>query len=186
MRPRNRRLVAGVLTSCLAYALTALAVLPWKARFLHYNPDAPYWVAAGWAFLATHGADIVVSQPGRIGYLNPVYQDGFQWLLVFPILASFVGGVVAVRMSSLRATVSTAIGSYLAVGYLFATFASFFLFRTTTTTDGATVTVQSDVLGALWVFPAFLIPMVFGSLGAWSGQSPLLDTLFDEEATDAR
>ena len=186
MRPRNRRLLAGVLTFALAYALTALAVLPWKARFLHYAPDAPYWIAAGWAFLATHGADVVVPQPGRIGHLNPVYQDGFQWLLAFPILASFIGGVVAVRTSSLTAPAPTAIGSYLAVGYLSATIASFFLFRTTAVVDGTTVTVQSDVLGVLWVFPSFLIPLVFGSLGVWSGRSPLLDGLFNGESTDAR
>lgn len=185
MRPRNRRSLAGVLTFALAYVLTAVAVLPWKSRFLHFDPDAPYWIAAGWAFLATHGADVVVSQPGRIGRLNPVYEAGFQWLLLIPIFASFIVGLVAVRTSSLTAPVATSIGGYLAVGYLSATVASFFLFRSSTTIDGgATVTVQPDVLSVLWPLSAFLIPLVFGSLGAWSGKSPLLDALFDTETTD--
>lgn len=184
MQPSSRRLFAGVLTFGLAYVLTALVAFPWQSHLLPASPEAPYWIAAGWILLATHGAEMVVFQPGTISHTNPVSDAGFQWLLVVPILVSFIAGVVTVRTSSLSSPVSTAIGGYLTVGYLSATTLSFFVFRVSVTTDtGTTVTGHPDVLSILWLLPAVFVPLVFGSLGAWSGKSPMLDTVFGSDTT---
>jgi hypothetical protein len=185
MRSRTRRLLAGVVAFGLSYLLTAVVAFPWADRLVPASPEAPYWVAVGWILLAAHGAEIVVAQPGAISHTNPVFDAGFQWLLLVPTVASFLVGLVTLRTSHLSAPRPTRTGTYLAVGYLAATVASFAAFRTSVATGaGTTVTAGPDVLSALWVLPAVLVPLVFGFLGAWVAKSPLLASLPWSASTD--
>lgn len=184
MRLTLQRAAAGVAGYLLAYAFTAVLTLSRLPRVLGRHVTRPgwqqyweYYVAAGrptaevvgWLLLSAHRVPMMTVEPGSRGVSVPaVFAAGTPSLYLVAPLACLLAGFTATRLPNESAPVETAVGVFMTVGYVAALVASAFFFRVDTG--------QLEVFPALfnsaslqWVVAAPLVPLVFGTLGAFVG-----------------
>lgn len=188
------RLGAGVATYGLTYLLVGLVTMPLLPRMLQSSRWAageslplwqaytevgrPIWKAVGWVLLGSHRIPLAVKY--RTSELtlgrDVLLVVGYEWLYLVPAVACILGGAATVILSTDSAPIEVAIGSYLAVGYAGAAVLSMILFRVTTNK----AVVKPLLLGRWspeWLLFIVGYPLVFGTLGAFAAQSPLLQRI---------
>lgn len=192
MRTALRRATVGVGTYVAAYLLMGLATVPVRSRILkatfpasgsgesvsalwhvYASAGRPVWKAVGWILLDAHLVVLrVAPEPNSITWKNPLVVAGVDWLYLVPAVACVGGGVAVVRVTSEPAPVALAVGTHLAVGYASAAVASAFAFRLAVGTASVAPALVNPVSLA-WPIAAVGFPLVFGSLGAVVGRTPL-------------
>lgn len=192
MRPALRRAIAGVGTYLGAYLLMAIATVPIRSRVLKATfPGAesvsdlwhvyeaagqPVWKAVGLVLLNAHLVPLrIEAQPNVVTWKNPlVWTAGADWLYLVPAVACFAAGLAVVLLSEKSTPIPWAVGAYLAIGYVATAVASTFLVGITAGAATARPALLSRVSLA-WPLAMVGYPLVFGSLGAFAAQTPLLE-----------
>lgn len=191
MRTALRRATIGVGTYVTAYFLMAIATIPFRSRILkatfpgvesasdlwHVYEAAgqPVWKAVGLVLLNAHLVPLrIAPEPNSITWKNSLAATGAgaDWLFLVPALACFVGGLVVVLSAKSR-PVPWAVGAYLAIGYGVTAVGSAFVVPITV----GTATVRPALINPVslaWPLAVVGYPLVFGAIGAFVGQSPVL------------
>lgn len=195
MRTALHRLAAGALAHVVSYALIGLLTLPRLGRYLTYDPGngvtvfevyrsagSPLWQALGWFTLNANGVPITVTtESGNVISMANFVNEGAAWLGVIqgwfglvPMVACLLVGVAVAVRSRRPSVVPLGVGAYMVPGYLLAVFASVVAFAGPFGPVDASVTLFSTYPADRWLIPVLTTPLVFGSLGALLGQSPVL------------
>lgn len=192
MRTALRRATIGVGAYVTAYLLMAIATIPLRSRILkatfpggestsdlwHVYEAAgqPVWKAVGMVLLNAHLVPLrVAPKPNSITWKNPLVatEVGADWLFLVPALACFVGGLAVVVLSPKSGPVPWAVGAYLAIGYGVTAVGSAFVVPITV----GTATVRPALVNPVslaWPLAVVGFPLVFGAIGAFVAQSPVL------------
>lgn len=192
MRTALHRIVAGALAYIVSYALTGLLTVSRLDRYLvrasddavtvldvYHSAGNPLWQAIGWFTLNAHGVPIDITAVRDTG--NFVADGGMWlgvlpgWLGLVPMVACLLVGV-AVTAVNRSSPVATSVGAHMVPGYLFAMLSSTVVFAGAVgpVNASATVLLPGDYTGGRWWILVVFSPLVFGSLGALLGRSPVL------------
>ncbi|UPV99454.1 hypothetical protein M0R88_13105 [Halorussus gelatinilyticus] len=191
MRTALRRIAAGALAYVVSYVLTGLVTVPRLGRYLvqgsysaaildvYHSAGSPLWQAVGWFTLNAHGISVDVAAVRNTG--NFVYEGALWlgilpgWLGLVPVVACLLVGV-AVTARGRSSPVPVSVGAYMVPGYLFAVLLSSVAFAGALGPVAASASIAPlrQYLGGRWLLLVVLAPLVFGSLGALLGQSPVL------------
>ena len=187
MRTLLHRIVAGAVAYVVSYVLIGLVTVPRVGQLLtqkagnavtvfdvYRSAGSPLWQAVGWFTLNTHGVliDIAAVRGSRnlvstgAAWLGMIHG----WIGLIPMVACLLVGVaVAVRGPS---PVPLSVGAGMAPGYLFVMLLSTVLFTVGPVTSSASLWLT--IRDVEWLLFVVLSPLVFGSLGALLGRSPVL------------
>lgn len=205
MRTALHRVAAGVFAYLVSYVLVGLVTVPRLGQYLTRGPSnavtvldvyhsagSPLWQAIGWFTLNAHGVSISISSKSGhpVGAGNFVHAESLwlgiipRWLGLVPMVACLLVGV-AVAATSRSSPVPTSVGAYMAPGYLFAMLLSTVVFGPVgPVTASVSINPLTQYLGGRWLPLVVLSPLVFGSLGALLGQSPVLTDTIERLRSD--
>lgn len=185
MRTALHRIAAGALAYVVSYVLIGLVAVPRLGQYLthdsgtavaaldvYHSAGSPLWQAIGWFTLNVHGVPIS-GLPGGVTYVSDGAWLGVihGWVGLVPMVACLLVGVtVAVRRSP-PSPVPLSVGAYMTPGYFFAVLASTVAF---TGPFGPVDALVSTGRYGQWLVYVLFTPLVFGSLGALLGQSPVV------------
>ncbi|NEU55935.1 hypothetical protein [Halorussus sp. MSC15.2] len=203
MRTALHRIASGALAYVVSYVLIGLVTVPRLGQYLvrasddavtvldvYHSAGSPLWQAVGWFTLNAHGVSIDIAAVRDTG--NFVSDGGMWlgilpgWLGLVPIVACLLVGV-AVSATNRSSPVSMGVGAYMAPGYLFTMLLSTVVFAGTVgpVTASARVLFPGNYPGGRWLLFVVLTPLVFGSLGAFLGQSPVLTATIERLRSDS-
>lgn len=197
MRTALHRIGAGALAYVVSYILVGLVTVPRLGQYLtldsnnavtllevYRSAGSPLWQAIGWFTLNAHGVSIAISSKSghTVAGGNLVHGEslwlGFipGWLGLVPMIACLLVGVAVSATNRFSSPVPAGVGAYMAPGYLFAVLLSTVVFAgaVAPVTTAARIAPLRQYLGGRWLLLAVLSPLVFGSLGASLGRSPVL------------
>ncbi|WP_276300930.1 hypothetical protein [Halorussus lipolyticus] len=192
MRTALHRIAGGALAYLVSYLLVGLVTVPRLDRYLRRSSDeavtvldvyhsagSPLWQAVGWFTLNAHGVPVDVVAVRDSGNF---VADGAMWFSAIPgllglvpmVACLLVGAVLTARSRS--SPVPASVGAHMVLGYLFATLLSTAVFAGAVgpVSASASVLLPGDYAGGRWWLVVVFAPLVFGSVGALMGQSPLL------------
>ena len=195
MRTALQRIAAGALAYIVSYVLIGLVTIPRLNQYLRPNREgvvtvlevyhsagSPLWQAIGWFTLNANGVpiNIYTGSGNAIPTVNFV-SDGSLWFGVIPgwfglvpMVACFLVGVVVAATSRPPSPFPLSVGAYMVPGYLVALLASTVVFAGGVGPVNASVKLIDTYPADRWLLPTLLTPLLFGSLGAFLGQSPFL------------
>ena len=168
MRTALHRIAAGALAYVISYALIGLVTV----LDVSYSAGKPLWQAIGWLTLNTHGVPL----SGLPGGVNSVSDGAWlgvihDWVGLVPMVACLLVGVTVAVRSPPPSPVPLSVGAYMTPGYFVAVLASTVVF---VGPFGPVDALLSTGRHGQWLVYALFTPLVFGSLGALLGQSPVL------------
>lgn len=190
-----RRVIAGACAFVLTYLIVAIVA---ASRISHYlTPDPgngptvlsayraagePLWQGIGWLALNTLGIPISVSvEPGYVVVHANLVYDGSLWFGVIPgvfgfvpMVACLLAGAGVVALSPTPSPVPLAVGAYMVPGHLSAVLVATFLFSGAAGPVEASFALTTLYPTAKWLIPTVVSPLLFGSVGAFLVQSPLI------------
>ncbi|UPV74995.1 hypothetical protein M0R89_02755 [Halorussus limi] len=188
MRTSLRRIGAGAFAYVVSYVLIGLVTVPRFDQYLTHDPSnavgvldayhsagSPLWQAVGWFTLNAHAVPINVGS-GDVNFVS----DGAMWLGIIPgwlglvpMVACLLVGV-AVTATSRSSPVPVSVGAHMIPGHLFAMLVSTVAFAGAVGPVTASASLTVNVRDGRWLVFVVLSPLVFGSLGALLGRSPVL------------
>ncbi|MFC4447789.1 hypothetical protein [Halorussus aquaticus] len=202
MRTALHRIAAGALAYVVSYVLIGLATVPRLGRYLvrasddavtvldvYRSAGSPLWQAVGWFTLNAHGVPIDIAAVRDTGNF---VSDGAMWLGILPgwlglvpLVACLLVGVT-VTATNRSSPVPMGVGAYMVPGYLVALLLSTVVFAggVGPVTASARVLLPGSYPGGRWLLLVVLAPLVFGSLGASLGQSPVLTATVERLRSD--
>jgi hypothetical protein len=204
MRPVVHHVIGGVLAYAVTYALIGLPTVPRTPEYLHVDPPnefvaleayraggEPLWQAVGWFPVNAHNIPVDISTGTQeVSWVNFVFPGArwlgviVGWLGLVPFVACFVIGF-AIAVTSPRSTpIARSVGAYMTVGDVPALVASTIRFSGAVGPVDATFTLVMGYPADRWLLPAVAAPLLFGSLGAFLGRSPLLEPFRDRIVSD--
>ncbi|RBI60278.1 hypothetical protein DMJ13_18210 [halophilic archaeon] len=139
----------------------------------------PFWKAVGWVLLNTHSipVDTHFIGPSLSGGTTVDVVGGYEWLYLVPAVACLLGGAATVVLSANSSPIELAVGSYLAVGYAGTAVLSASIFEINTSKAGVGMMMRLSTWNMTWLIAIVGYPLVFGTLGAFIAQSPLLQDI---------
>lgn len=192
MRTALHRVAGGALAYLVSYLLVGLATIPRLDRYLrrsseeavtvldvYHSAGSPVWQAVGWFTLNAHGVPTDISAVRDTGNF---VADGAMWFGAIPgwlglvpmVACLLVAAILTARSRS--SAVPASVGAHMVPGYLFAMLLSTAVFAgpVAPVNTSAKVLLPGDYAGGRWWLLVVFAPLVFGSLGALVGQSPML------------
>ena len=193
MRTVLHRIAAGALAYVVSYVLIGLLTVPRLGEYLahdsgnavaafdvYHSAGSPLWQAIGWFTLNANGIPISVGTDATNFVSDGTVWLGMihGWVGLLPMAACLlVGATVAVRSQS-PSPVPLSVGAFMTPGYLVAVLASTVVFSGAVGPVTASAQLRLSIWDSQWLLLVLLLPLVFGSLGALLGQSPILtDTI---------
>ncbi|WP_158058426.1 hypothetical protein [Halorussus halophilus] len=204
MRTALHRIAAGALAYVVSYLLVGLATVTRIDNLLtldsattidpivvYQSAGNPVWQAIGWFTLNAHGVPVTIAnETGNVvAAMNFVHHQG-AWLGVIqgslgllPMLACLLVGL-GVTLRSCQSPVPLSVGAYMTLGYLLAVFASTVVFSGTVGPIDASFALPMNIRSTRWFIFVLLTPLVFGSVGAFLGRSPVFESAFERLAPE--
>jgi hypothetical protein len=204
MRTVIRRVGGGVLAYLATYALIALLTAPRMTEYLRLDErealaaleiyrgaGEPMWQAVGWLTVNAHNVPVTIrTDEGTVATITNFVLDGGGWLGVLPgwlglvpVVACLLVGLAIAVTSPRSVPVTWSIGAYMTVGYVPALLASTVLFSGTVGPVDAKFVLIQGYPADRWLLPTIVAPLIFGSIGAFVGRSPVLDSALDRIAS---
>jgi hypothetical protein len=189
MRTVLRRIAAGALAYVVSYVLIGLVTVPRLGEYLtrestnavtaldvYHSAGSPLWQAIGWFTLNANGVPIRVAGDTTNFVANGTVWLGMVhgWVGLIPMVACLLVGAIVVMRSPSSSPVPLSVGAYMMPGYLVAVLASTVVFGGEVGPVTATASLRLNIWDSQWLLFVLLLPLVFGSLGALLGQSPIL------------
>lgn len=186
MRTVLHRIAAGALAYIVSYVLIGLVTVPRLGQYLahdsgnavldvYHSAGSPLWQAIGWFTLNANGVSISVGQNTTNFVADGAWIGVIHgWIGLVPMVACLLVGVTVAVRSPPPSPVPLSVGAYMTPGYLFAVLASTVVFTGSGGPVDATAMSRATYLDGQWLVYVLFTPLVFGSLGALLGQSPVL------------
>lgn len=190
MRTALHRIAAGAVAYIASYVLIGLVTVPRLGQYLthdsgnavtvldvYHSAGSPLWQAIGWFTLNANGVPVSIAAGQDTtnfvadgAWLGVIHG----WVGLVPMVACLLVGVTVAVRSPPPSPVPLSVGAYMMPGYLFAVLASTVVFTGSGGPVEATAMLRATYLNGQWLVYALFTPLVFGSLGALLGQSPVL------------
>lgn len=205
MRTALQRIVAGALAYIASYVLIGLVTVPRLGQYLthdpgdavtaldaYYSAGSPLWQAIGWFTLNAHAVPTTISSKsgrivasGNLVHAEPLWIGIIPgWLGFVPIVACSLVGVAVTATGRSPSPVPVGVGISMVPGYLLAVLLSTVVFTGAVGPATASVSLPLNVRDGRWLPLVVLSPLVFGSLGALLGQSPVLTATVERLRSD--